>query len=334
MSRRDVSEDKLKELQRREALADSDEYDIRDSTYDNVPMTRQYVKDDVVVKGSELVDGDGEIIHPNDGTHDDMIYDDTVITFVDEPKTEQTPKIQPEVKFTPKRFEPINTDRDYIDRHAAIHEEEQQFKKIEKPKKEKKPLNLTWIKPLICIVLIVISIFAAFGLYNFTANFKSGQQDVSIQKQEYIEFVNKTNNVIMAEGNVGKTFQLLNEQFVMDMMTKDEYIEKIKELSSEIMAELQKYTLVDYEHVDENEIKKLTIDYLKILITNINNIIALENGDVKEIKEYLLNEYNDAMVQRSTQFTNIVNLINTTSKQYDLNSQVKDNVIYFDINID
>ena len=334
MSRRDVSEDKLKELQRREALADSDEYDIRDSTYDNVPMTRQYVKDDVVVKGSELVDGDGEIIRPNDGTHDDMIYDDTVITFVDEPQIDTKPQKQPEVKFVPKRFEPISTDRDYIDRNAAIHEEEQQFKKIEKPKKEKKPLNLTWVKPVVCIVLIVISIIAAFGLYDFTANFKSSQQEASIEKQEYIEFVNKTNNVIMAEGNVGKTFQLLNEQFVMDMMTQDEYMRKLKELSSEIMSELQKYTLVDYEHVDENEIKKLTIDYLKILITNINNIVVLENGDVKEIKEYLLNESNDAMVQRSTQFTNIVNLINTTSKQYNLNSQVKDNVIYFDINMD
>ena len=332
MSRRDVSEDKLKELQRREALADSDEYDIRDSTYDNVPMTRQYVKDDVVVKGSELVDGDGEIIHPNDGTHGDMIYEDAVIAFAEPEIPKHKP--EPEVKFVPKRFEPISTDRDYIDRNAAIHEEEQQFKKIEKPKKEKKPLNLTWVKPVVCIALIVVSIFAAFGLYEFTANFKSGQQEASIEKQEYIEFVNKTNNVIMAEGNVGKTFQLLNEQFVMDMMTKEEYIGKLKELSSEIMVELQKYTLVDYEHVDENEIKKLTIDYLKILITNINNIVALENGDVKEIKEYLLNESNDAMVQRSTQFANIVNLINTTSKQYNLNSQVKDNVIYFDIEMD
>lgn len=290
-------------------------------------MTRQYVKDDVVVKGSELVDGDEDIL--NDGvSHGDMIYEDSVIAIT-EPETPK--QVPPQIKFVPKQFEPINIDRDYIDRNAAINDDEPQFKKTEKPKKERQPLNLTWLKPVACIALICISIVAAFGIYKYTANFKSNQQVVSVEKQEYIEFVNKTNNVIMAEGNVGKTFQLINEQFVMDMMSKDDYIAKLKALSSEIMVEIQAYTIIDYKNIDENEIKKLTIDYLKILVNNINNLVAMEEMDVKAIKEYLLNESNDAMLQRNTQFDNIVNLIHTTSKQYELNSQLKDNVIYFDI---
>ena len=56
----DISEEKLKELQRKEALSDSDEYDIQDNTYDRAPLTRQYVKDDVVVKGSQFVDDDDD----------------------------------------------------------------------------------------------------------------------------------------------------------------------------------------------------------------------------------------------------------------------------------
>ena len=52
----DVSEEKLKNLQRKDALNDSEEYNISDDTYNRRPLTRQYVEDDVITKGSEFVD--------------------------------------------------------------------------------------------------------------------------------------------------------------------------------------------------------------------------------------------------------------------------------------
>ena len=60
--RRDLSEEELKELQRKEALQDSDEYDIQDKTYDSAPLTRQYVKEDVVVKSNNTYSHKSKIL--------------------------------------------------------------------------------------------------------------------------------------------------------------------------------------------------------------------------------------------------------------------------------
>ena len=73
--RQNLSEEKLKELQRKEALSTSDEYDIQDQTYDSAPLTRQYVKDDVVAKGAQFVIEDDEDDMFASERHGDVIMD-------------------------------------------------------------------------------------------------------------------------------------------------------------------------------------------------------------------------------------------------------------------
>ena len=136
--RYDVSEDNLKDLQRKDALRDSEEYDINDDTYERGHLTRQYVEDDIVVKGGELIDDDVVVVAYDDESHDNEIYvfDDEDSSskqperIVDTPAV-NIPKFTPIVPVTNKGDETTKNDhvldeseRDYLDRDYTLKEDD------------------------------------------------------------------------------------------------------------------------------------------------------------------------------------------------------------------
>jgi hypothetical protein len=347
----DVSEEKLKELQRKEALSGSDEYDIQDNTYERAPITRQYVKDDVVVKSAEFVDDDNDDIiivaqTPSEKKEpeDDIIIvtdppveepapveesiDDKYTKKVDVPKFEKKPETLP-AKIKLKEHDELG--RDYIDRDNTIHSNGiAEFEKVQTEKK-KKTANLSWIKTVLSIAAIIVSIIIAIFLFNFIKGYTANDQLLDETKAEYIEFVEATNKTLMVENNGCKDFKNVTEQFVIDAIDKDTYLGQLEVIKTDLLSEMTSYSLSSYDHVDVYDIKTLTVDYMKAVLNIIDEILVLKDQDTVAIKTVILSDVNDSLVGREQQFNNIMSLINDTSAKYDVQSELKENVIYFDI---
>lgn len=362
----DVSEEKLKELQRKEALMNSDdEYDIQDNTYDRAPITRQYVKDDVVVKGSQFVDDDEDdiiIVAPNTNTTPTLdAYDEDIIVIAEPPETpviknepsiedkytkQEPQKEAPKPQDKPKNSEPTNlpskykmkehdeTGRDYIDRDSTVrYNGIAEFERIpkEKPAKPKKDVNLNWLKPVLSVVAIIISIIIAIFLFNFIKDFQSNEQVLDTTKNEYIEFVELTNSTLLSENTTCKEFKNITEQFVIDAISKDVYLEQIATMKTALMTEMSTYSLKTYEKIDVYDIKTLTVDYIKAVLNVMDKILAAKDEDANAIKSIVLSDVNDGLSTREQQFNNIIALINDTSVKYDLESELKEGIVYFNV---
>lgn len=346
----DVSEEKLKELQRKEALEGSDEYDIQDNTYERAPITRQYVKDDVVVKSAEFVDDDDDIIIVAPNTVEKEEQEDDIIIITDPPKEEpkivepsiddkytkkiDVPKLEKQSETLPAKIklkEPDELGRDYIDRDNTINSNGlSEFEKVNVETK-KKSVNLSWVKPVLSITAIIVSIIIAIFVFNFIKGYTANDQVLDVTKTEYIEFVELTNKTLMVENNRCKDFKNVTEQFIIDAINKDTYIEQLTNIKTNLMSEMTSYSLSSYNHIDVYDIKTLTVDYMKSVLNTIDNILALKEEDVVVIKSAILNDVNDSLVGREQQFNNIISLINDTSTKYDVKSETKENTIYFDI---
>lgn len=372
----DISEEKLKELQRREALSDSDEYDIQDKTYDSAPLTRQYVKDDVVAKGSELVDDDGAVLRNGNVKHGDVIMDDdedediiiieeppvvnippvedindkytkkplnkpvfeeTVSEETPKPKKEEAKKVKKtETSLTKKNFEQSEYNRDYIDREKTIYDNgDQKFEKVvkEKPAKEKKPVNLSWLKPTIAVLAIVISLILAIVLFFFIKGFTSDKQELSQEKAEYIELVEMTNSAMVVENTIAKEFLATTEQFVIDAITKEKYIERLESLCDDLNKEIAIYSDSRFEYVKDYEIKSLSLDYLRITLKCMESVLEAKEQDVVEIKTLILSTMNEKMSTRENQYKNLLALMNETSAKYKIESELQENIIYFNVTV-
>ena len=367
--RQNLSEEKLKELQRKEALSTSDEYDIQDQTYDSAPLTRQYVKDDVVAKGAQFVIEDDEDDMFASERHGDVImdYDDEEDVIVINPPSKDPEPVEEDVnsKYMKKSVEEIRTapgferkpvtealstevihgtparttapenERDYIDRGATVkYKDSKEFDKLEKQPKEKKQRNLGWLKPVLSIVAIIVSIILAILLFFFIKDFNGPSQQANTQKNEYVMFVNETNKILTVENSTCKEFKNITEQFIIDAVTVDEYITKVTQLRAELNLEFQNYYSLSVSNsLDVYDIKSLTYDYIKIVLNTMDGIIGSKEKTETEIKQLVLSTTGDQLAAREQQFTNILSLINENAKKYDIESEVQENTVYFNVEV-
>lgn len=378
----DISEEKLKELQRKEALSDSDEYDIQDKTYESAPLTRQYVKDDIVAKGSELVDDDGAVLRNGNVKHGDRIMDDEEedIIIIEEPPVQDIPPVEDinekytkkptkpvfedidfssddtakeqnlpiekpkkdkkaepksETRLTKENFDHQDYNRDYIDRENTIYNnEDQQFEKIEKVKKEKKSVNWGWLKPVVSILAIILSIILAVVLFFFIKGFTSDKQELSPEKSEYIQLVEMTNDAMLVENTISKEFLATTEQFVIDAMSKENYILRLEAMYDELNSEILQYSDSRFEYVKDYEIKSLSLEYLRITLKAVESVLDIKDQDSMAMKTYILSNVNEQMGSREIQYKNLLALMNETSAKYKIESELKENIIYFNVTVE
>lgn len=364
----DVSEDKLKNLQRKEALNDSEQYNISDDTYNRRPLTRQYVEDDVITKGGEFVDDDEPIIVYNDESHGDEVYDyseeaniETPVIVDDEPAPRRKEE-QPVVINIPK-FEPIyprpetsltvvpdnnsrldEDERDYLDRDNTIRSDDNQFEPVNnkpvkkttepKPQKEKKPLNLSWLKPAGIILVILISIIVAIVLFRSSAANNNGEA-VNYVHNDYAAFVEDTRVLIAFENTQVKEFKNLTEQYLIGgLLEKQEYLNRISTIKTNMSQKASEYSLQEYSSVDVYDVKFVVVDYTKTLINTIDMLLTADTQTDLQLKTLILNEVNDRLATRTQQFSNVANLLNSTAEKYQIESEFKEKVFYLDIEIE
>ena len=367
--RQNLSEEKLKELQRKEALSTSDEYDIQDQTYDSAPITRQYVKDDVVAKGAQFIIDDEDDDPFASERHGDVIMDDDEedVIVINPPQKEdppeeedvnakymkksvdelrkapgfertQTEALSTEVissNPTPARKTAKENDRDYIDRGITVkHKDTESFEQLEKQPKVKKQKNMFWLKPVLSITAIILSIILAILLFFFIKDFNGASQQPSAQKNEYVMFVNETNKILTVENSTCKEFKNITEQFIIDAVTAEEYVNKVTQLRAELNTEFQNYySLSISNNLDVYDIKSLTYDYIKIVLNSMDSVINTKDKSSTEIKQLVLSTTSDQLASRENQFTNILALINENAKKYDIESEIQNNTIYFNVKV-
>lgn len=341
----DVSEEKLKELQRREALSDSDEYDIQDKTYERAPITRQYVKDDVIVKGAEFVDDEDDdiVIQPTMPVVEEEIVVVPEFTplenkYIKTEKKEADP-IPPEPKpvavkpYKPKLDSRPDSERDYIDREKAIYDMGGEFEKVKKtkPKKEKKEISFEWVKPALSIMALILSVLLAFFLFSYIRGMNAGNDSLNYVQDEYVSFIESTNSLLLYENNACKEFRNVTEQFIVDVMGKEAYMSKLKEIKQSLLTEVNTYSLKEYSHISVYDMRILTVEYVKNTTNAIDMLLALEDADVVNVKMAILNNLEDRFNARNVHFNNIVSIIHDTASTYDIESKVNGSIIYLNI---
>ena len=248
------------------------------------------------------------------------------------------PKKKPETSLTRKNFDTNDFNSDYIDRENTIYnnEENQKFEKVvrEKPQKEKRPVNLSWLKPTLAIVAILLSLILAILLFFFIKDYTTAQQELSLEKAEYIELVEMTNDVMLNENSISKEFLATTEQFIIDAISKDSYIDKINRLYEELNTEIVAYSNSRFSYVKDYEIKSLALDYLKITLKSMETILSAQDQDVVTVKTLILSTVNDKISTRENQYNNLLSLMNETSAKYNIESELKENIIYFNVSMD
>jgi hypothetical protein len=174
----------------------------------------------------------------------------------------------------------------------------------------------------------------AILLFFFIKDFTSEKQELSLEKAEYIELVEMTNDTMLNENAVAKEFLSVTEQFVIDAITKDAYIDKLNRLYEELNTEMVTYSNSRFNHVRDYEIKSLALDYLKITLKSMESILNIQEQSVIELKTLILSTVNDRMSTRQNQYSNLLALMNETSASYNIESELKENIIYFNISMD
>ena len=317
----ELSEETMKKLQRSEALSDPGEYDISDNTYDDAPMTRQYVNEEVIVKGAKLVDeeeGEGDIVF-EDKTDVEKKYTkkDTATVKTSKPVQAKQTKAP-----TPSHFVK-EEDREYIDRNV-IHEQELFFEKKEKPKKKR---NYSIVLYSVIIVLAIALSVCLFVLLSSDI-FK---EDPTPQADEFVTLVENTNTVILHENNIVLEFNYLSEKYVMDIIPKEEYIESVRTISNNLQNKIKEYTEQEYTKIQYASIMSLTLDYLKNSKKTIDDILALCDANDAEIKKHMLDNIDKMYDEREVLFQNLLAFVERSAANYDIECQVENNTIYLDI---
>ena len=250
------------------------------------------------------------------------------------PKKEKKEEPKVENKLAKKNFDHQDYNRDYIDRENTIYNDDQKFEKFEKVKKEKKPVNLGWLKPVISVLAIVISIILAVVLFFFIKGFTSDKQELSTEKAEYVQLVEMTNDVMLVENTIAKEFLATTEQFVIDSMSKENYILRLEAMSDELSEEILNYSETRFEYVKDYEIKALSLEYLRITLKAIELVLDTKDQDNMTMKTYILSNVNEQMSSREIQYKNLLALMNETSAKYKIESELKEDIIYFNVTVD
>ena len=75
------------------------------------------------------------------------------------------------------------------------------------------------------------------------------------------------------------------------------------------------------------------IDYIKVVLNTMDGIIGSKEKTETEIKQLVLSTTGDQLAAREQQFTNILSLINENAKKYDIESEVQENTVYFNVEV-
>lgn len=348
-----LTDEELRELQRKEALSDSEEYDIQDRTYNDGPLTRQYILDETIVGGSELVDEEKKkktsppILVVEDESEEDNILivsdEDPIDTKpIDTTIKEESILDPPEPKQEEKavqHLKPIfkESEKDYIDRDTALAENEEEpttpapmrENKVEKSHDRRRgtPSWIKWAGMLFgFILLIVLCLF----LYSYITGYITEKQTLSDEKRAYIELANKTNEIVLNEDDICRDFVAVTENLMLGIITIDEYRDSINFLSNCINVELNSIATYEIVNPEDSPIKAAIIDYLK----NTRSIIDLySQSDLSEdeLKLAILKGLNQHLTNRDVRHNNLVTLIYEQADVHEINADHKDQIVMFDI---
>lgn len=342
-----LSEERLKELQRKEALSDSEEYDIQDRTYNDAPLTRQYILDEQIVGGSELVDEEKKkkqeppVLVVDDDEPDDIliISDQDPDPIIEEPgsaKEPETPQKTEQQNLDPKIEE---SDKDYIDRDTALTATEQDaFEPVpikeKTPKKEKQPKERRgaprWLKWVGIIFGFILVVLLCILLYLWITNYVSEDQKLSAEKKAYIELVNETNQIVMNENTICKEFVALTENLMLDIIDADTYREQIASLSDRLQNEINSFVAYPIENPEDSQIKAAIVDYIKNTRSMIDQY-AIPDQSSDDLKLAILNDLNQHLDNRDLRHSNLVVLIYEQAAIYKIDADQKDQIVMFDI---
>lgn len=343
-----LSEEKLKELQRKEVLSDSEEYDIQDRTYNDAPLTRQYILDEQIVGGSELVDEEKKkkqeppvlIVEEDDDTDNVLIISDQDLDpIIEEPEPAKEPEAPQETEHQDLDPKIEESDKDYIDRDTALTAADHDtFEPV--PVKEKKPKETKrsnergdiprWLKWAGMIFGFIFVLVLCVLLYLWLTSYVSKDQELSAEKKAYIEMVNKTNQTVMNEDAICKEFVTLTENLMLDIIDADTYREGIVSLSDRLQIEISNFASYPIENTEDSQIKAAIIDYIKNTRSMIDQY-AIPDQSSDDLKLVILNDLNQDLDNRDLRHSNLVILIYEQAAIHEIDADQKDQIVMFDI---
>jgi hypothetical protein len=344
-----LSDEELRELQRKEAIENSEEYDIQDRTYNNAPIARQYILDEKIAKGSTFADDEDRPAHPKNPilvVDEDENEDDIILIPVcdsDEENIEEVPEIDSNFQSEKAQTEDgltqttTEAERDYIDRSIALSTNDAEnyvIKKAEKSQntdKVNQHKNVSalskWI--LLIVSLLIVAILCVV-IYFCITNYVSESQKMSEAKMAYIELTNDTNVVVLNENEICKDFILLTDNLLLDIIDIDKYKESLENLSKRLQSEINTAGSFQISNSEDSQIKAAVIDYLR----STKSMIDRYNDDAvsaDDLKLKILMDLNTSLDNRDIRYNNLLALIYEQAENYDINAYQKDNVIMFDL---
>ena len=358
----EYTEDELKELQRKEALSDSEEYDdISDDTYNDGPVIRQFVENEKIAGGAALDDDDDLLSSGTacDNQGSNMIDDLPDIDLISDPEdnTDPDPISDPEdtqnqeTEPNPEVVDaedPISADkpgfqneslideqeRDYCDRESALQpmeEPELPDTKSSKKQKEKKPIK---INPAIIIIsTIALTLVMCVLLYISIVNFVGKDQKMTNDKESYLDVVSLIGSSIQNENSVASDLQKYTENLVLGVTQKDQYLIDIKDLNDRIQDQIESIGDISTSNIYENNIKIAALDYIRNTENIINAVIAAcnEDANIDEIKEFVLYNIEDSFDTRDVLYNNLETLVLAEAKNLGIDGETDVNKLLFDI---
>jgi hypothetical protein len=339
MNNKDFLDKELSELQRQEALSDNEEYEINDKVYEDSPITRQFVADEVITGTAELVDNmppvksekHGDIIYDVDDEEiiqDDKQTGDTEIQrpILEDDITSET-KIKVKKSLPVKQISLISTDREYLDRKSVLKASDQEkFEVIKKPQKEKKKIEvqISWkfLKPMCSVLLLTVSIILAMVVFNGTKNYVADSQIVNSSQQTFIDEMSDTIKLVTIENNEYAKLQQLTEKYLIDVIGENEYKSELSDILNALTEKTNEYIDKDMTILS---IQSSTIDYVNNTINIIKEVI--ENTDKKAI----LNSFNNGMSKRETLYGYLTSQISEKADTLDLEMVFEENIFHVNI---
>ena len=346
-----LSDEELRELQRKEAIEGSEEYDIQDRTYNDAPIARQYILDEKIAKGSKFADDEDRPAHTKKPVlivdeDENENEDDIVLIPVcdsDEENIEEVPKNDSDSQSDKAQAEDgltqatTEAERDYIDRSIALYTNDAEnyvIKKAEKSQnvakaKQRKSVSALakWI--LLIVSLLIVAILCVV-IYFCITSYVSESQKMSEAKKAYIELANDSNVVVMNENEICKDFILLTDNLLLDIIDIDEYKENLENLSMRLQSEINTAGSFQISNSEDSQIKAAVIDYLR----STKSIIDRYNDDAvsaDDLKLKILMDLNTSLDNRDIRYNNLLALIYEQAENYNINAYQKDNVIMFDL---
>ena len=349
--RNNLTDEELRELQRKEALSDSEEYDIQDRTYNDGPLTRQYILDETIVGGSELVDEEKKKAAPPILVVEDESEEDDILIVSDEDPIEEKPtnditteeavvdhKESEQENKNIRYLKPVlkESEKDYIDRNTALAECDENtapvaVNKHEKRKKTKEHRGIPpWVKCAGMFLGFILLFIICILLYSYITGYITEKQVLSDEKRAYIELANKTNEIVLNEDDICRDFVSITENLMLGIVTADEYRDSVNLLSDRIDVELNSIATYEIVNPEDSQIKAAIIDYLK----NTKAIVDLySQSDLSEdeLKLSILKDLNQHLINRNLRHSNLVALIYEQANVHNIDADQKDQIVMFDI---